>query len=453
VRLRLVAGHELLVQGPATARLVSGDVSSLSKPLVIGEPLTVRAGRLAIIEASEESELDLITGQNGVVDEVEKSTIPSDWSALGKKLVTERTPNLRIMVLGGLDTGKNTLITYLSNTLLQAGFKVAIMDADMGQSEIGPPTTMAVAYLENPIYELLEAEPDSIFFVGSTSPGYVVNRVLKGTEELMIHLDATHEKEDLIVNMPGWISGQGAVNFISQMISKTNTNHVVSLQRENEAEEILKEVESRVELTRLTVSPYAKPRTREERKFLRETSYRKYFVGSKEFTTRYGEIDLSPLFSSQGEEAPLNVRKEVESVVKNRVLYCEEGDFSINAIVTGQIDARTEIFAETTDDEGNNETGAAMRTEHPLEKEIRFIPINQLNNLIVALTNKNEKFVSLGILKNLDFHAKRITVSARSKPRELSRIEVGKVKISHQGHEIGHAEIRRVMLTRNNREA
>jgi polynucleotide 5'-hydroxyl-kinase GRC3/NOL9 len=452
LRVRLIAGHELLVQGPATTRLVSGDVSSLAKRLVIGEPLTVRAGRLRIIEASEDSELDLITGQNGSVDEVEKSTIPPDWSALAEKVTTERATDLRIMVLGGLDTGKNTLITYLSNKLLQAGFKVAIVDADMGQSEIGPPTTMAIAYLKNSIFELLEAEPDSIFFVGSTSPAYVVGRVLKGAEELMNHFDSTRGKGDMIINMPGWISGQGAVQFISQMISKTNTNHLVSLQRENEAEEILKEVASRVELTRLTVSPYAKPRDREERKFLRETSYRKYFVGSKEFTIRYGEIDLSPLFSSQGEEVPLNVRKEVENIVKNRVLYCEEGLFSINAIVMGQIDAKAEILAEPDDEEWDNETEAIERNESSLQKEIRVIPINGLSNVIVALLDKNRQFVSLGILKNLNFQAKRITIGARSKPSELSWVEVGKVKITQQGHEIGYAEIRRVMPRSDNLE-
>jgi polynucleotide 5'-hydroxyl-kinase GRC3/NOL9 len=452
VRLTLQAGHELLIHGPATTKLVSGDVSSLAKPLLVGEPLTVRAGRLGIIEALEHSELDLVTGKDGTVEEVEKSTIPSDWSALAEKVTMERTAQLRIMIFGGPDAGKNTLITYLNNKLLRAGFKVAIMDADMGQSEIGPPTTMSVACLENPIFELLEAEPDSIFFVGSTSPSYVVSRVLKGAEELLSHLHNVHGNEDLIVNMPGWISGQGVTDFVLQMISKTNTSHLVSLQRENEVEEILKEVASKVELTRLTVSPYAKPRTREERKFLRETSYRKYFVGSKGFTVHYGEIDFSPLFSSHGEEASFKIIKAVENIVRDRVLYCEEGDFSINAIVTDQIGAKIEILSETIGEKPRNEAGTKKAIEPQSQKEIRVVPINELSNLIVALLDKNKQSVSLGILKDLDFQAKRITVRTISKPSELSKIEVGKVKISKQGYEIGHAEIRRVTLTENSRE-
>lgn len=444
MRLKLQAGHELLVHGPATTRLVSGNASSLAKQLLEGEPLTVRAGRLRIIEAAEESELDLIIGQNGKVDEVETSTIPSDWTALAKKMTTEGA-SPRIMILGGLDTGKNTLITYLSNTLLRIGFKVAIMDADMGQSEIGPPTTMSVSFLENPIFELLEAEPNSMFFVGSTSPAFVVSRVLEGTEKLMNSLNENYGEAILLVNMPGWINGQGATDFVLQMISKTNASHLVALQRENEVEDILKEAPPRIQSIRLTVSPYARPRTREERKFLRETSYRKYFAGLREITMHYGEIDFSPLFSSYGKEASLKVLKEVEDIVRNRVLYCEERNSSINAIVMGQVGARTEIFDEITAEQQNNETGLEIGVKHQTQKEIRVIPISELNNIIVALFDKNEQLISLGMLKNLDFRTKRATVSATSKPNELSRIEVGKVKISHQGHEIGYAEIRTLL--------
>jgi polynucleotide 5'-hydroxyl-kinase GRC3/NOL9 len=444
VRIKLQSGHELLVHGPATTRLVSGNASSLAKQLLEGEPLTVRAGRLSIIEAAEESELDLIIGQSGKIEEVETSTIPPDWAALAKKMTTERTSQ-RIMILGGPDTGKNTLITYLSNTLLRVGLKVAIMDADMGQSEIGPPTTMSVTFLENPIFELLEAEPNSMFFVGSTSPAFVVGRVLEGTEKLMNSLNGNYEEAILLVNMPGWINGQGATDFVLQMISKTNASHLIALQRENEVEDILKEVTPRVQSIKLTASPYARPRTREERKFLRETSYRKYFAGLREITMHYGEIDFSPLFSTCGKEASLKVVREVENIVRNRVLYCEERNSSINAIVVGRVGVRTEILDEITAEQQDNGTGHEIDVERETQKEIRVIPISELENIIVALFDENEQLISLGMLKNLDFRAKRATVSAISKPSQLSRIEVGKVKISRQGHEIGYAEIRKVL--------
>jgi len=351
------------------------------------------------------------------------------------------------MVLGGPDTGKNTLITYLSNTLLRRGFKVAVMDADMGQSEVGPPTTMSLAYLEKPIFELLEAKPYLIFFIGSTSPAYVIGRVLKGTEELMSHFNNTQGNRDLILNMPGWISGEGAAKFVLQMISKTSPDHLVSLEREKEVEDILKEVKPSVQLTRLSVSPYTRPRTKEERKFLRETSYRKYFAGSRVFTIRYGEIDFSLLFSSIGKAAPLNVIREVENTVKSRVLYCEQGKFSINAIVARKASLMTEILGETADKEQEDGGEFATELKPNVQKEIRVVPITELSNLMVALIDRKEQFVSLGIIKSLDFRSRQITVIAASRPSELNRIEVGKVRITQEGYEIGYVQIRRIMLS------
>jgi polynucleotide 5'-kinase involved in rRNA processing len=257
-----------------------------------------------------------------------------------------------------------------------------------------------------------------------------------------------HGEATLFVNMPGWISGQAAIGFVLQMVSKTNASHLVALQRENEVEDILKEVPTKTQVIRLTVSTYARPRSREERKFLRETSYRKYFIDFKDITTRYGEIDFSALFSSHGKEASFEVYRKVEGIVKNKVLYCEEGNISINAIVMGAVDAETEIFSEITDEDQDNEAGIERSSETPVQKEIRVVPVTELNNLIVGLFDNNERLISLGILKNLDFQAKRATLSAILKPREFSRIEVGKVKISHQGYEIGYAEIRRVTPTR-----
>jgi polynucleotide 5'-hydroxyl-kinase GRC3/NOL9 len=445
VKLKLQTGHELLVQGPATAKLISGNVSSLAKPLPVGEPLTVRAGRLRIIEATDESELDMIIGQNGKVNEVEMSTIPPEWIDLAKKMTADKAADLRVMVLGGLDTGKNTLITYLANMLLGAGFKVAVMDADMGQGEIGPPATMSVALLGNPIFELLEASPDSIFFVGSTSPSYLVGRVLQGTGKLLNFINERLVDAALLVNMPGWISGQAAIRFVLQMISKINATHLVGLQRENEVEDILVEIPPEIETVRLPVSPYARPRSREERKFLRETSYRKYFLGSKDMTMHYSEIDFSPLFYCHGEEASLKVIKEVENVVRNKVLYCEEGSFSINAIVMGHVDASTELVDEETSMQQSNDVENESDRERPVQKEIRVIPTSQMDNLVVALFDKTERLTSLGILRDLDFRAKRATVSTILKPNELKKIEIGRVKVSRQGYEIGYAEIRRIL--------
>ena len=44
------------------------------------------------------------------------------------------------------------------------------MDADLGQSDIGPPTTVGLGRVRLPVERLGDAEVVGLYFVGSTSP-------------------------------------------------------------------------------------------------------------------------------------------------------------------------------------------------------------------------------------------------------------------------------------------
>ena len=444
MRLKLGAGHELLIRGPGTVRTVSGSAFCLGMPLKIGEPFVVRAGRTKIVEASDESEFDLTMGQTGKVDEVETSTIPPEWTDFVKKVLEKDHGNPRIMVLGGLDTGKNTLITYATNLLIQDGMKVILMDADMGQCEIGPPTTMSVAMITEPISELLEMDPDSVFFVGSTSPMHSVGRVLDGAGKLMGFLNKSAEDATLFVNMPGWISGPAAGYFVQQMISRTGVTRLAVLQREDEAQSVLEGLPSKIEVTKLPVSSYALPRSKEERKFLRETSYRKYLSRSILTIARWEDIDFSPLFLSRGKKASPQAIRKVGDAVRSRVLYCEEGKDFINAIVTDYADATTEVVGE----EDQLEASAHLSTEvtsTQKQKEIRVISSRELEYLMVALHGRGKPMVFLGVLKRLDFRGRRATIVTPVEIRDIDTLEVGRVRVSPQGYELGYAEIHRTL--------
>ena len=91
---------------------------------------------------------------------------PPQWLALAGELLKGRI----ILVLGSVDTGKTTLVTYLANSLVKRGKRVAIVDADVGQSDIGPPTTIGLGLVESPIKKMREAKRLAMYFVGAISP-------------------------------------------------------------------------------------------------------------------------------------------------------------------------------------------------------------------------------------------------------------------------------------------
>src|SRR5512136_3343455 len=104
---------------------------------------------------------------------------PNEWYAILDKLEEEK--GIAIL-LGATDTGKSTLAKFLIFNLCQRGLKVALVDADIGQSFLGPPTTIGLSlFKSDPDWKLLLSPPE-IFFVGSFTPEGYFPTFLKGVK-------------------------------------------------------------------------------------------------------------------------------------------------------------------------------------------------------------------------------------------------------------------------------
>lgn len=92
-----------------------------------------------------------------------KLSHPSAWKIADK---------LSVVVCGGRNTGKSTAIRYLVNSLLNRYPHVAILDADLGQSELGPPGFVDVHIVHAPLFGPPHTHlqhPVFAQFVGSTN--------------------------------------------------------------------------------------------------------------------------------------------------------------------------------------------------------------------------------------------------------------------------------------------
>lgn len=79
-------------------------------------------------------------------------------------------PQMRvIMVIGASDSGKTTLVWSLAASLRER-YKTAIVDLDMGQSHIGPPTTIGWAMMERGIEDWTELNVQDFYFTGTITP-------------------------------------------------------------------------------------------------------------------------------------------------------------------------------------------------------------------------------------------------------------------------------------------
>ncbi len=181
---------------------------------------------------------------------------------------------LTLFMLGGVDVGKTYTVTSLANRFYEHGLTVAVVDADVGQSDIGPPCCIGMGILDKKIKKLSEVPLHSLYFVGNTSPERCMQECITGAAAAV--QEAKKCDADLIlVDSTGWIEGEDAKRFKLLEIKGIDPSLLVAIEREDELKHILPHLHKRV--IRLRISPETRNRTREERRSLREEAYKGYF--------------------------------------------------------------------------------------------------------------------------------------------------------------------------------
>ncbi len=182
-----------------------------------------------------------------------------------------------IFVLGSTDRGKTTLCRRLVDRSSRAG-KAAYLDLDPGQSTIGPPATLGLAfYLDG-----VELPGERVLrFAGSTSPRGHLLPILTGAKRLLERALAPGAAT-VVVDSPGYIHDDAAVEFHLCLVDLLQPDVLVAIQEKEELEPILAHFRghSSMEIHRILPSPLARPRGSAERRRYREGKFREYFAGA-----------------------------------------------------------------------------------------------------------------------------------------------------------------------------
>lgn len=163
-----------------------------------------------------------------------------------------------------------------------------VIDADIGQADIGPPTTTSSSTVSNNIFSLQELRPEKAHFIGATSPPSVEEKHIQS----IFHLSQYLPSRDTItiVNTDGWVREEKAVKHKLQLLSTLQPNLVLGLSIDHELDPILDQQRSPV--LRLEASRFARTRTREERKKAREEGYRRFLKNSHNLEFRISKVKL-----------------------------------------------------------------------------------------------------------------------------------------------------------------
>jgi len=203
----------------------------------------------------------------------------------------EAIPDLRgvVVMLGPVDVGKTTTATAIANAALRAGRSVVVVDADTGQSDIGPPATVGLAVARTPVRSMEQFPPAAAFFVGDTSPRNVHRYLIEGTVRA-VEWARVRQVEVVVVDTTGWVEGPAAADARGQEMRRIRPQHVVALQRDVEVESILARVPPDITLHRLRPSPDVRSRPQEVRREMRMMRFRHYFASAQRHTVDLGAL-------------------------------------------------------------------------------------------------------------------------------------------------------------------
>ncbi len=337
-------------------------------------------------------------------------TADPSWSAAVARAAEARV----ILVIGETDTGKTSFTTLLASTLLGQGLSVGVVDADLGQSDIGPPTTVGLGRLRLPAERLDDAEVLGLYFVGSTSPqGHLLPTVF-GTR-MMAEKAVRLGLDRVIVDTSGLIQGEMGRLLKQHKIDLVDPDLVLCLQRNGECEHILRPYDGgrRPVIMRLASSGASRRRSQDERRQHRERSLQAYFSTARTVHLDLGRAILRQPAIYVGQPLPTRQVEDLAALLDDLVLWAERrGD---------------ELLLVTPDPLKEPQVRQLQKRHEDLT--IANYSLDDFHGVLAGLDDARRETLGLGVVRSIDFAKQTLVVETPVPEPQIAAVRLGRHKL------------------------
>ncbi len=416
MEIKLKKNEVRKIIGPSKIQVDDGEIEIFGKKIYSSESLIVKKGKSLPIEANKLSILQINTDSSNNIEKIEGPAISEDKRKLAKKILELAKP-CKILLMGGGDTGKTSLITYLANKSFENGYKTAVLDLDVGQHDIGPPCTIGLGILKESVYDLKDVPIESLFFVGNTSPSGHMIRCLAGIGRL---LEEALKNDVILIDTSGWIKGNAARSYKTSKIELIKPNLIVGIQKESEIEHLLKPFYEIIPIHRLSVSKNIHIRNFNDRRFLREVSFRDYFLNATSRSFNCNEINFAYCLFKTGNKPDESTLKSIEEILDLKSKYCEISKDGI-------------FFVQDEEKFWKLDNLNLLKEKY----NVQYIHIVQLDiekGILVGLVGNNIHY-GTGIIEEIDYEENIIKIFTPVK-EIIDQIQFGSLRISKSGVEL-----------------
>ena len=413
-------GKTLLVDGPASVTVTSGKVAVFGSVISGAVKVVIREGKRLPFAVEETAAFEIALGDTASAEEVEGNTVPPSWNESCEELLNLQPKPATSMVLGTVDSGKTSFCTYLVNKVLGEKRKVAVLDGDLGQSDIGPPATVAYAFVTRPITDLFSLRAKNAFFIGETSSGKVADKVITALVSLKKEVLANNG-EFVVMNTDGWVDGECAVNYKMRLVEELAPDVIFFIQQKDELAPLIKGLEKFRGV--VVESPSAiRQRDIEKRRSLRELGYVKYLGNAKvqSLSLSWLRIEGNELFDICKTRMNARQASNIYGLLGMKPLQLSELSDRICVI----IGRRRWIDGENI-----------KKVEEFTKKKVVVTRKGDEEGLLTGMYNADRKFLGIGIVQEVDYIRKALKICTPVSG-EVSILSLGKVRLDKNMKEI-----------------
>jgi len=328
-----------------------------------------------------------------------------------------------VMVIGDVDTGKTSFCVQLCNAGYSAGIPTAVVDADVGQSEIGAPGTIGMGIADRVIESLSDLRPKRLYFIGNTTPvGHLMESAI-GTKK-MVDAAIGQGAKLVIVDTTGMVDGPIGRKLKTYKADLLRPDYLIGIEQNREIDHLLVPFTriASVKIRRIKSSEEARRKPPAFRAARRQLNFYRHFHDAPGHIIRLDDVCFWNTWFRTGRSVKWQYIKSVEDALKCRILHAE---------ITGK-----GLFV--VSERSCRSAGIRVLEEQFRTSNITLVKGESFHNLLVGLADENGSVLNVGLIQAVDFKQKFIFVLSPLKTASSVKVvQFGSIRVTKEGKELG----------------
>ena len=330
------------------------------------------------------------------------------------------------LLIGGTDRGKTTFTTIAARALAREFERVAIIDADIGQSEIGPPGTVGVAWAAAEAAKLHDLKPAAVFFVGAFAPVTVALEQVVAVAQA-VQWARTRGARRILIDTTGFISGPAARRLKAAKAQAAQPKLVLGIARDGELDDLLAVTGavSGAETLLLPVPESVGRKSTTLRQTRRLARLSQALTKAREVVLPLSQVSTVGATLGTGEKIPPHLVQWAGNALRLSAVYAEKAENTLTLFLSGP-QARS-----------GWESGATPVAEHFGARTVRALSLNAYTNTYLGLHDASGRLLCVGRFLRLDPDREEIIVSAPlpspSAAERFRLVTLGRVRVAGDG--------------------